>query len=288
MSAEFIKACKTMKLSPAQKSVLMTMAWYASDAGEFWYSIATICEWTCLCDRAVRRALQDLVQLGLLTPEKRVGSITRYSITPAGYAGVSVSKAASDFPQTPAPDADPEAQETATASTDTPAPNAGDPGTSCTPAPDSPRHQMPDSPAPNAGVPRHEIPGTPAPNADDKQIQLLTTNKTNRARADAQRTYSVTDLVALGINQQHAADFLKTRKEKGAKALTQSALDRIQREADKAGITLAEAIQEAAERSWRGFEAAWLKNTSTGRGPSRHSGFDQRDYTAGIGPDGKF
>ena len=52
------------------------------------------------------------------------------------------------------------------------------------------------------------------------------------------------------------ADWVAARK--GAK-VTQSVLDGMQREADKAGISLAEAVRICAENSWRGFRADYLR-----------------------------
>lgn len=92
MSLEVIKACKPIKVSPTQKSVLMALAWYASDDGEFWGSVATIVEHTCLSERAVRKTLHDLVTIGLLQAEIRNGTSTKYTVTPC-------------TPCTPAPDA---------------------------------------------------------------------------------------------------------------------------------------------------------------------------------------
>lgn len=49
-------------------------------------------------------------------------------------------------------------------------------------------------------------------------------------------------------------DFLAARK---GKAFTPTALKGFEREAAKAGITVAEAIRIAAERGWQGFKADW-------------------------------
>lgn len=51
-------------------------------------------------------------------------------------------------------------------------------------------------------------------------------------------------------------DWVAARK--GAK-VTQSVLEGMQREADKAGISLAEAVRICAENSWRGFRADYLR-----------------------------
>lgn len=65
------------------------------------------------------------------------------------------------------------------------------------------------------------------------------------------------DLLAeFGIVGQLADDFITHRKSKKA-TITETALKGYKREADKAGITLEEAIAIAIERDWRGFNASW-------------------------------
>lgn len=61
--------------------------------------------------------------------------------------------------------------------------------------------------------------------------------------------------VALGCDESVLADWVAARK--GAK-VTASVLDGMQREARKAGISLAEAVRICAENSWRGFRADYL------------------------------
>lgn len=59
-----------------------------------------------------------------------------------------------------------------------------------------------------------------------------------------------------GIVGQLADDFITHRK--ACKApITETALKGFQREADKAGIPLAEAITISIERNWRGFKSEW-------------------------------
>ena len=57
--------------------------------------------------------------------------------------------------------------------------------------------------------------------------------------------------------------FLQLRKAKKA-PLTQAALSGIQREADKAGWTLEDALQKCCERGWQGFDASWVEHRSKG------------------------
>ena len=68
---------------------------------------------------------------------------------------------------------------------------------------------------------------------------------------------SVLELLAdFGITGQLADDFMIHRKACRA-PITGTALKGFQREADKAGIPLAEAITISIERNWRGFKSEW-------------------------------
>lgn len=103
----------------------------------------------------------------------------------------------------------------------------------------------------------------------------------------AKRALGVRELVAEGVERQHALDWLKVRKEKKA-PLTPTAWDDVKDEAKKAGITPAEAVKVSATNSWQGFKAKWYARLQqegqpmlpTGRSTA-HGGFDQRDYGTG-------
>ena len=79
---------------------------------------------------------------------------------------------------------------------------------------------------------------------------IQNTNKKNTKKSES-------DLLAeFGIVGQLADDFIIHRK--ACKApITETALKGFQREADKAGIPLAEAITISIERNWRGFKSEW-------------------------------
>lgn len=80
---------------------------------------------------------------------------------------------------------------------------------------------------------------------------------------------SVSDLVAQGVDEQHASDWFKARKSKGAKSLTKTAWDAVKAEALNAGVTPAEAVKIAAENTWQGFKAAWLNQNGRGSRPTQ-------------------
>ena len=79
---------------------------------------------------------------------------------------------------------------------------------------------------------------------------IQNTNKKNTKKSES------TLLDEFGITGQLADDFIIHRK--ACKApITETALKGFQREADKAGIPLAEAITISIERNWRGFKSEW-------------------------------
>jgi uncharacterized protein YdaU (DUF1376 family) len=90
-------------------------------------------------------------------------------------------------------------------------------------------------------------------------------------------------LVAEGVPQQAALDWLKVRAKKRA-PLTKTVWAAILREAATAGMTPAEAVQKSAERGWQGFEASWVLRDGTKPGSSKS--IAGMDYTKGIGEDG--
>ena len=81
--------------------------------------------------------------------------------------------------------------------------------------------------------------------------------KTARKRAAPAALVSVSDLVAEGVDKQHATDWMVSRKAKGL-PLTPTAWAGIKSEAIMACMTPGEAINAAAGNGWAGFKAAWM------------------------------
>lgn len=77
------------------------------------------------------------------------------------------------------------------------------------------------------------------------------------------------------------SDFLTIRKAKRA-PMTATALQSIQREADKAGISIADALATCCERGWQSFKAEWATPTrpSARRVPAAEN-FAAKDYGTG-------
>lgn len=82
------------------------------------------------------------------------------------------------------------------------------------------------------------------------------------------RALGIRELIAEGVERQHAEDWLKVRRAKGA-PLTSTAWDAVKREAAAAGITPPEAVRISAENAWQGFKASWLERARQRDGPSQ-------------------
>lgn len=90
--------------------------------------------------------------------------------------------------------------------------------------------------------------------------EVLHAGKKSSTRKDkSSDVLGVHELVAEGVDRQHAADWLRVRRAKRM-PLTWSAWESTMVEADKLGITPAEAIRIAAARGWGGFMATYARN----------------------------
>jgi hypothetical protein len=67
------------------------------------------------------------------------------------------------------------------------------------------------------------------------------------------------ELLNLGADPALVADWLAVRKTKKA-SNTQTALDAFMREVKKAGYTVDQALRICCVKSWKGFDADWVKD----------------------------
>ena len=65
-----------------------------------------------------------------------------------------------------------------------------------------------------------------------------------------------------GVDPQIASDWIAMRKQKRA-AVTETAIAGIRREAEKAGLSLQDALAMCCARGWTGFKADWVKRDGT-------------------------
>jgi len=94
---------------------------------------------------------------------------------------------------------------------------------------------------------KKKSPGAVAPKVSQKNLD---------SNASTPSVLGVRELIADGVDETHAKEWLKVRKDKRL-TLTGSAWDDVKTEAQKLGITPAEAVRIAARKSWGGFEAEW-------------------------------
>lgn len=100
-------------------------------------------------------------------------------------------------------------------------------------------------------------------------------------KPEREKSITVKQLIGMGVDEQHAKDWLAVRKAKRA-PLTPTALEGVRKEAEKAGKTLAQAIEIAANENWAGYKASWAVGSKQGDKPSMHHSFDKIDYMAGV------
>jgi hypothetical protein len=77
-----MSACWPVRTEPSRKAVLISLADQANDDGICWPSVNTLAERTCLDERTVQRAIQDLQAEGHLTVQMRSGRSTIYRLHP--------------------------------------------------------------------------------------------------------------------------------------------------------------------------------------------------------------
>ncbi len=100
------------------------------------------------------------------------------------------------------------------------------------------------------------------------------------------------DILFPNVSAGVVSDFKAHRKARKA-PVSLAAMKLMVTEASKAGISLESAMELCCLRGWTGFKAEWVAprnaqvTTRTAATPSRHSGFDNLDYTEGV-EDGRF
>lgn len=106
----------------------------------------------------------------------------------------------------------------------------------------------------------HEC-ATPAPEQiADKQPEKPKTAKAKKTDLWAE---GLAMLIAEGVDEAVAKDHIAFRKLK-SRPLTQTALNLFRREAEKAGISIAEAVRFTTENTWTGFKAEWWERHQQG------------------------
>ena len=85
MSTHLMSKCWPLWMSPTNKSVLISLAYNASEEGCCWPSIPYIRARTCLGERTIHAAIRWLESAGLIKADRSNGRHTRYVVTPDDY-----------------------------------------------------------------------------------------------------------------------------------------------------------------------------------------------------------
>lgn len=114
---------------------------------------------------------------------------------------------------------------------------------------------------------------------EEKREEKKGEEKRVERRADAPPSLSIADLVADGLDEALAKDFLAYRRKKKAD-LTVRAWSGFRSEVAKAGWTVAAAVEKTITRNWISFEAAWVADDKGGpqKRPGVHIG--PQDFSA--------
>ena len=186
-------------------------------------------------EETVQKAINELVALGLIGKQSRIGLPNEYFLISDPKKGV------------------------------TPPPKMGVPPENGVP----PKKGV--TPPPKMGVGPPPKKGGHINTKYKKQISTNVDINTAREETAKKPTKHEADLALLaehGIAGQIAEDFLTIRKAK-RQPLTETAMRLIASDADKCGMTAAQAVEYAIGNGWGSFRAEWLKNKTFGRSGNR-------------------
>ena len=144
---------------------------------------------------------------------------------------------------------------------------------------DEPHHENPNEENPKEDKPHQENPHQDYPTQVNNKTSTRTEEKKVsteiNASADAcvsapakakrqnRKADAIALLVANGVSEQIANDFMAVRTGKRAGTLTETAMNGIATQAAKAGLTVEQAVTVCIDRNWVGFNADWIKPTHT-------------------------
>ncbi len=114
--------------------------------------------------------------------------------------------------------------------------------------------------------------------ADQKLTTKNTYIENNRKENIQRKDEFFVYLLGMGVDEQNLKDWLEVRKARKA-PMTWSAIKMLEREALKAGKSVAEVVQICAERGWQGFKANYmargLKDELKDREVPKHPNYDK-------------
>jgi hypothetical protein len=139
-----------------------------------------------------------------------------------------------------------------------------DPRKFCTPADSAPQqnpHPAPAKTAPQPPQDVHPAPAKSAPITTNEPPKEPSGKPSKRGKAANASFDPMAALLAVGVSEKAARDWLQVRKAKRA-PLTETALDGIKTEAAHAGLSMQETVVLCVEKNWQGFFASWVEPKS--------------------------
>lgn len=216
-----VEAMKAKVGNPNKKLVLLKLADCASDTGECFPSYQHIADQCEISRRSVMKYVDELESMGFLWVENRKNGKQNHT----NVYHLTISKGAKNGSEPHSLGSEPHSL------------GGGEPRSPITS---------------NSFEPVNET--CIAHEAQHKRAAVAKSKKNDTHSAD------LAALENMGVETQLAKDWLQTRKEKRAGSLTQTVITALRREAEKAGLTVPQAVQVAAERGWARFHASYLHN----------------------------
>lgn len=248
MSNTVTLLCRPLRVSPAQKAVVMCLADHASDSGIAWPSIPTICKWTCLQRTAVIEAVKALHRLGLVAVKKGKHNANTYTLILDSIEAATVITACP--------------YEMSTIRT--------------SPANGPVRDTDPQKSGQRTSTVRETDHSRPP--AEPKASRSISGAPEEKERPPAAPWLTLAELVADGLSAEVGTAWLAHRNARKAK-LTALAWQGFKAEVRKAGWELETAVLKSITRNWTAFEATWVQQDARSV-PSMS--FRERDEAAAI------
>lgn len=230
--------------NPIRKLVLLKLADQANDKGECWPSYSSVAEAAECSKRAAMIHIEWLAQHGFLRIEQRKIS-GRQNLTNLYHLTLSEGRADGGAPsESAAPCSEPDAPPSESDALGSEPRSLGG-SESAAPKPVNKNQSM-----------NHTTTDVVVTHAGEMQPEKP--KRQNRHAAD------LALLAEYGVTGQLAEDHLCIRKSK-RQPLTRTAMDILQTEAAKAGLTVAQALTHAVGAGWASFRAEYLQNRSVPR-----------------------
>lgn len=224
MSIKLMSKAWDLAIPQGQKFVLIALCDHANDDGVCYPSQNKLAEKCSMSDRAIINHIKWLEQQGFISKERRQSSQRRYSDLYQICLEPANSAPAHSAPANSAPE---------------------------------PENSAPTEPENFAGSYIRKEPSVINRQIEPSVVSTHTpghTPKKQPARANAQ-----TLLAEFGIDGDLADDYIAHRKAKRA-TVSKTVLQTLQTEAQKAGMTIQQAVQYQLSQGWTGFVADWVFN----------------------------